>query len=479
MSQPSKIYILYASEDDDVKLRLLHHLRPLEEECDATIWHNDPILKGQPWKPQDESHLHEADIFVLLLSNAFMYSEFVQQLEFKTVIDRYKAGEVIVIPMLLEDCPWDTNFESDDYNFSFKELQVFPDHQKYVRDGDNPEQIYEQVVGYVRSMMVPVADDLEAEEADPLPEEEQIAINFSEESQREEAKKRKELAEAEKEAEEQRRLQEELVTKERIEAERLQKEAEAKARIKERQRQEAEARQREEEAKQKEDSEINRRLEDAKRKAQEENQQKKNDATTKTDEVTENSQSANGKRRVVLGVLLGIFVVYALWFFTRDSEEPPSAVQENQATKIQDSVVPEKVKVVPEEKEEPLAKLAIGDQHEGGIVFEMDPNGQSGKIVHIDDRGPMPWNDAMKIHERLGEGWRLPTFDELKALYATVGQGADNRAEFADKLYWSATLYDDYQARLLQFRTGNTSYHYNKEVEHRKFLVRAVRDFTR
>ena len=88
----------------------------------------------------------------------------------------------------------------------------------------------------------------------------------------------------------------------------------------------------------------------------------------------------------------------------------------------------------------------------------------------------MPWTNAMNINEQLGDGWRLPTFDELEKMYQTIGQGASNSGQFADELYWSATAFDEYQARLIRFRDGNTSYHYNRNVEHRKFQVRAVRD---
>ena len=61
----------------------------------------------------------------------------------------------------------------------------------------------------------------------------------------------------------------------------------------------------------------------------------------------------------------------------------------------------------------------------------------------------------------------------------TIGQGASNSGQFAQELYWSATLYDDYQAQLLRFSDGNASYHYNMENEERSFMVRAVRDFSR
>ena len=121
----------------------------------------------------------------------------------------------------------------------------------------------------------------------------------------------------------------------------------------------------------------------------------------------------------------------------------------------------------------------MGDTYEGGIVFIIENEGKTGKIAHLKDAGIMPWTNAMQIHEQLGEGWRLPSFDELEIMYKTIGPGATNIGQFTNELYWSATPYDEYQARLLRFWDGNTSYHYNKNVEHRQFQVRAVRDFSR
>ena len=83
------------------------------------------------------------------------------------------------------------------------------------------------------------------------------------------------------------------------------------------------------------------------------------------------------------------------------------------------------------------------------------------------------------VAERLGEGWRLPSLEEMKVMYRTIGPGATNIGEFADELYWSATPYDEFQARLLRFGTGNSSYHYNSMGDYRKFRIRAVQDFKR
>jgi len=63
-------------------------------------------------------------------------------------------------------------------------------------------------------------------------------------------------------------------------------------------------------------------------------------------------------------------------------------------------------------------------------------------------------------------------------MHKTIGNGAKNEGEFADnKLYWSATEYDEFQARLMRSSDGNTTFHYNNRADYRQFRVRAIKDF--
>ena len=88
----------------------------------------------------------------------------------------------------------------------------------------------------------------------------------------------------------------------------------------------------------------------------------------------------------------------------------------------------------------------------------------------------MNWTNAQKFVDQLGEGWRLPPRDTLQIMYNTIGQGKNNSGQFADKLYWSSTPFEEYQAYLIHFRDGNATYHFNKET--RKNLFRVIRDFS-
>jgi len=278
-----------------------------------------------------------------------------------------------------------------------------------------------------------------------------------------EEERRKEEAEAKKRAEEKRKLTEDLETAHSTQPANQQKfanEANRKGENKNRLKEEAEANYKAEVA--------NRSRPDI-------------EANTKT-EGTQAQQNPNLKKRVLLGSILALFVIICIWafsLFTNGPEEESPPLKNIEETVVEDPIILEKTNIDSLNRVTTLSNLGVGDIFEGGFIFAIDPSGNTGKIAHIDDAGPMPWQNAIKIHEQLGEGWRLPTFDELQIMYRNIGQGATNIGEFSDGLYWSSTAYDEYQARLLRFRDANTSYHYNKNVENRKFRVRAIRDFKR
>ena len=57
------------------------------------------------------------------------------------------------------------------------------------------------------------------------------------------------------------------------------------------------------------------------------------------------------------------------------------------------------------------------------------------EIAQYDYPEVMYWEDAKKACEALGQGWRLPTKDELNSLYLSK----DKIGGFAGNYYWSST----------------------------------------
>ncbi len=498
MPRKTTIYAIYASEEKELLDTLLHYLKAVKADHDVTIWYDEPITSGQPWKPSDESRLGKTDIFLLLISNAFMYSEFIKQLEFKKIIDSYKAGKSKVIPVILENCPWEIDFEAEAYTFSFKELHVLPEAGGPIRNWDSIDEPLQSSASYIKSVIASLTEAdgevlpvMEEEDmATTEAKEEQLALSFSEEMETkrraEEALKiRKEGLAQERAAEEKKRIEEAALKQRARESLRLQEVAETKRRAEQALRLSEETK-----AKRKAKEKENSVPESAKAKPEAEMipaSGPMNNTNTKTQKVPQ-VEGANTRKRLLLGVLLATLVAVGIIVYSRKPTKaseivPPQLKKETIVKKDANNesiaIPKEKPKASTASAPSSSVKLNIGDEYEDGIIFEIYDTGQKGKIARLEDAGSMTWNNAMNSSEQLGLGWRLPTFNELKLMYRTIGQGAANSGQFTDEFYWSATPYDDNQAQVVRFRDGNLSYHYNSKGTHRKFQVRAVRDFTR
>jgi hypothetical protein len=90
------------------------------------------------------------------------------------------------------------------------------------------------------------------------------------------------------------------------------------------------------------------------------------------------------------------------------------------------------------------------------------------EVAQNDFTNQCNWRDAVKACSSLGEGWRLPTKDELNLMYINrVVIGG-----FATKIYWSSTEYDNLNARYCFFYNGSAYF----SCKYSTYTVRAVRD---
>jgi len=84
------------------------------------------------------------------------------------------------------------------------------------------------------------------------------------------------------------------------------------------------------------------------------------------------------------------------------------------------------------------------------------------------DVGEMNWNEAKEACAKVGDGWRLPTKDELNILYENM----DKIGGFTDEEYWSSTEGDFYNRACTQI------FYHGYQGSHEMHLycsVRAVR----
>lgn len=87
--------------------------------------------------------------------------------------------------------------------------------------------------------------------------------------------------------------------------------------------------------------------------------------------------------------------------------------------------------------------------------------------VYSKDLGEHKWKDAKKVCEDLGDGWRLPTREELHLMYIYK----DKIGNFAAAYYWSSSENFSNYAWGQNFSSGGQ--YYNNEPN--TYYVRAVR----
>ena|SRR5438876_7734598 len=103
---PYKVFISYAHEDRPLLNDLVAHLSILQNRKLISAWKDTDISPGTEWKKQIIDSLNGAQIILLLISADFMNSEFCYSIEMKRAIQRHKADEARVIPILLRPVYW-------------------------------------------------------------------------------------------------------------------------------------------------------------------------------------------------------------------------------------------------------------------------------------------------------------------------------------------------------------------------------------
>ncbi len=113
--------------------------------------------------------------------------------------------------------------------------------------------------------------------------------------------------------------------------------------------------------------------------------------------------------------------------------------------------------------------------YEKGTIGNSSSSYSTVKIGNLEvmtkDLGEMNWDEAMKACAALGDGWRLPTKEELNVLY----QNKDKIGGFDNNYYWSSTEYVSQSMYTCDFGSDDAYSTGKWNVD--KYSVRAVRAF--
>ena len=91
------------------------------------------------------------------------------------------------------------------------------------------------------------------------------------------------------------------------------------------------------------------------------------------------------------------------------------------------------------------------------------------EILNNDLSETMNWTDALNSGNKIGEGWRLPTKDELIILY----KNKSKIGRFENNYYWTSTIESNKEVSFIDFSSGNN--YTIKPLNRDKAFVRLVR----
>ena len=145
LSGPAALFYVYAHEDEALREQVEQHLALLQRQGLLLPWHDRQIEAGEDWKHAIDDHVEAASIILLLISPAFLASNYCYDIEMQRALERHQAGEARVIPLLLRPCDWHTA--------PFGHLQALPRDGQAITTWTNHDEAFLQVSQSLRKLL--------------------------------------------------------------------------------------------------------------------------------------------------------------------------------------------------------------------------------------------------------------------------------------------------------------------------------------
>lgn len=106
MDKPT-VFVSYSHKDEEWKDRLRPFLKALVQAGRIVLWDDRQIDGGSDWYDEIRQALERASVAVCLVSQHFLASDFCIKEEVAKLVERQKAGGLVLLPLLLRPCPWE------------------------------------------------------------------------------------------------------------------------------------------------------------------------------------------------------------------------------------------------------------------------------------------------------------------------------------------------------------------------------------
>jgi len=149
-SQSITLFYCYARKDRALRDELDTHLAGLRRSGLVTSWYDGEIIAGTSWEEEIENRLNTSDVILLLVSPDFIGSDYCYSKEMKRAMERHRAKEARVVPILLRPVDWTGT--------PFSQLQMIPTDARPITLWDDRDAAFADIAKHIRRV---VADLIE------------------------------------------------------------------------------------------------------------------------------------------------------------------------------------------------------------------------------------------------------------------------------------------------------------------------------
>lgn len=140
-----KAFFSYSKHDRAYLDDFLKALSALRRNGKIQPWEDSQLKPGEEWDDTIKQQLAEAEIIFLLLSNDFLATDYIWEVEIKAAMERYAKGEIRVVPIVLRPCDWK--------DLPFSGLNALPAKAKPVVDYPNKDTAWLEVVTGIKAIL--------------------------------------------------------------------------------------------------------------------------------------------------------------------------------------------------------------------------------------------------------------------------------------------------------------------------------------
>jgi hypothetical protein len=150
LRRPVKLFYSYSHRDEKLRERLDKQLSNLMLQGLITRWYDGQIVAGKEWSKEINDQMNAAQIILLLVSPDFMASNYCYGIEMKQALERHRAGNCCVIPIILRPSDWE--------NSPFGKLQALPVYARAVTKWQNRDDAFLDIAKGIRKAIQELAN---------------------------------------------------------------------------------------------------------------------------------------------------------------------------------------------------------------------------------------------------------------------------------------------------------------------------------